>query len=221
MKYGTRNLIELSFSGAFSIQVLVHLTASDVAWFNSDFKKHNSQLLSLISKEILPLACKEEVEAYYERSGRKMLSDTASKEGKTKRRAKETVTSKDKTTSKSSSSKYFTTKNIKQTRIEKKSEVRSYVASMDTKWYFDDSIQIACQIKPIRTSHRASLIFKTNKESHIENNKRSLSTFKSFKQIPKIVKIWLYPFNNDPKSPCFSGFPRTEFIPLSSVFKES
>jgi hypothetical protein len=191
-------------------------------WFNNDFDKHNSQLLSIISKEILPSACREEVEAYYERRGRKIGSDTGSKEAKTKRRSKETVTSKDKTVSKSISSKHFTKKNIKETRIEKKSEVRSYVASMDTKWYFNDSIQIACQIKPIRTSHRAALIFNNHKESHVENSKQSLSTFQSFKPIPKIISIWCYPFvANDPKNPSFSGFPRTEFIPLSTVFKES
>lgn len=222
MKYGTRNLLELSFSGVFSIQVLVHLTASDVAWFNSDFEKHNSQLLSLISKDILPSACREEIESYYERRRRKIGSDAGKKEVKIKRRSKATATSNDKTSNKTSSSlKHFTKKKTKETQVEKKSEVRSYVDSMDTKWYFSDSIQIACQIKPIRTSHRASLIFSSHKESNTEKRQRSLSSFKSFKPIPKIISIWCYPFENDPKSPSFSGFPRTELIPLSAVFKES
>lgn len=221
MKYGTRNSLELSFSGVFSIQVLVHLTASDVAWFNSDFKKHHGQLLSLISKDILPSACREEVEAYYERCRRKIGSDAGTKEAKIKRRAKATATSNDKTSNKTSSLKHFTKKKTKETQVEKKSEVRSYVASMDTKWYFSDSIQIACQVKPNRTSHRASLIFNSHKESNTEKTQRSLSSFKSFKPIPKIIIIWCYPFENDPKSPSFSGFPRTEFIPLSAVFKES
>lgn len=228
MKYRTRNLIELSVAGVFTVQVIVHLRASDVAWFNDDFEKNNSELIAIISKEILPLTCREEVEMYYARRAKKYNSQVSPKEVKVMRESKKKALWKGKTSGKLNYINAPIDKKTNGPEVQNVKESRNYVSSLETKWYFGDTIQVACQVKTIRTSHRAALIMnsscsrdKIGSGLDMKNGDASLATFQSLLPIQKLIIIYCYPLDNDPKSPMFSGFPRTEFIPLSSIFKDT
>mmetsp|Transcript_19172 Transcript_19172/g.28711 ORF Transcript_19172/g.28711 Transcript_19172/m.28711 type:complete len:288 (+) Transcript_19172:105-968(+) len=60
--YGTRNLLDLRVGSAHSIQVLFLLRTVDLSWFNDNSKEYIKQLIQILSKSILPVECKEEIE---------------------------------------------------------------------------------------------------------------------------------------------------------------
>lgn len=62
--YGTRTLLELSVGKTHTIEVLIHLRTNDLEWWNCDFTRHKEQLIKLISRRILPLECRDEIESY-------------------------------------------------------------------------------------------------------------------------------------------------------------
>jgi hypothetical protein len=86
LAFGTRTLLELKVGKKYSVQVLLHLRACDVDWFNHTSSGHDvdddddhhsdggnihtnnsthselkSELMYLISKEILPAECKDQI----------------------------------------------------------------------------------------------------------------------------------------------------------------
>mmetsp|Transcript_20330 Transcript_20330/g.24263 ORF Transcript_20330/g.24263 Transcript_20330/m.24263 type:complete len:310 (+) Transcript_20330:59-988(+) len=65
MTYGTRTLLELSVGKTHTIEVLVHLRTDDLDWWNRDLARHAEQLIKLISRRILPVECRDEIEDYH------------------------------------------------------------------------------------------------------------------------------------------------------------
>jgi len=65
MTYGTRTLLELSVGKTHTIEVLVHLRTDDLDWWNRDLIRHAEQLMKLISRRILPVECRDEIEDYH------------------------------------------------------------------------------------------------------------------------------------------------------------
>uniref|UniRef100_A0A7S4JT09 Uncharacterized protein n=1 Tax=Odontella aurita TaxID=265563 RepID=A0A7S4JT09_9STRA len=65
--YGARTLLELrvgrtAHSSNTIVDVLVQLRHADLEWWNSDLADHQSQLLKIIGRRILPAELKEEIE---------------------------------------------------------------------------------------------------------------------------------------------------------------
>ena len=65
MYYETRNLLDLRVGNSHSIKVLFHLRKIDLKWFNENSDGCIKQLVQLVSKKILPVECKEEIEKYH------------------------------------------------------------------------------------------------------------------------------------------------------------
>lgn len=63
--YHTRNIIDIKVGKSHSIQIQLHLRINDVSWFNSNSQTYMNQLCQLLSKDILPLECKVDIEKDY------------------------------------------------------------------------------------------------------------------------------------------------------------
>ena len=62
MFYQTRNLLDVRVGKSHTIQILFNLRQRDVPWFNDNAETYTKQLLKLLSDEILPIECKDEIE---------------------------------------------------------------------------------------------------------------------------------------------------------------
>mmetsp|Transcript_10970 Transcript_10970/g.12543 ORF Transcript_10970/g.12543 Transcript_10970/m.12543 type:complete len:277 (-) Transcript_10970:102-932(-) len=62
--YGTRTFLELSVGKFHSIEVVVYLCRQDLHWWNNDVSSHQSQVFRILSREILPNECREEILTY-------------------------------------------------------------------------------------------------------------------------------------------------------------
>jgi len=65
MIYDTRTLLELSVGKTHTVEVLVNLRMDDLDWWNHDLTRHTEQLIKLISRRILPVECKDEIENHH------------------------------------------------------------------------------------------------------------------------------------------------------------
>jgi hypothetical protein len=110
---------------------------------------------------------------------------------------------------------------LKQATTKKDETKKTYLSTMETKYLFADSIQISYRVSSVQNSNRAVLTFEH--EEKVEDE--ILSILESLRPLPKIILAWCYPFDPlNPKLPIMDttdGFPRTEFLPLSTLFKES
>ncbi len=67
--YQTRNLLDIKVGKKHCIQIRLHLRPQDLSWFNSNSALYKNELLNdIVSKQILPLECKEDIEKYYSRN---------------------------------------------------------------------------------------------------------------------------------------------------------
>lgn len=232
--YGTRTLIELKVGIGSALQVQLHLRTCDVEWFNENAVENVSQLLSLISKRILPDEFKDDIE-------NSPMPSTAAKKtvlAKTNDKKRKSTSKTSDKNGKAPGIKFKFTPPIKKTkktlkkdsdsaRAKKKDETKkTYLSTMDTKFLFGDSIQITYRVKPIQNSHRATLsIVKPECSGSSPSPSPTLCQFECLRPLPKLVIIWLYRFDPlNPKQPSMDstdGFPRPEFVPISSLFKQS
>lgn len=242
MAYRSRNLIELQVGKKYIVQVQFHLRSCDLEWFNKTGEENIAQLLSLISKHILPSEFQEEIQ-HKSRHGVNGKNNTEKKnpppEGNDKKRKASNATGggKDKkmktSRARNPSKKSKESKNSRSAYKKKEEEKKTYLSTLGTKFLFGETLQITYRIKPIQSGHHATLTFikpKQNDEGKLESKARkpksaALSTFKYLQPLQKRVIIWCYPFDAmNPKHPLMDttdGFPRPEFIPISSLFKES
>ena len=229
--YGTRNLVELRVGKNGALQVQLHLRSCDVGWFNENSTGCISQLLSLISKKILPQEFQEELE---NTAAKKVPSSSVrSTNIETKKRKKaskhndrgskeETNANPYKSKPPAKKSKRFkapkkgnpASSNTTREKDDKKS--KSYLSTMETKYLFGDSIQITYRVKTIRTSHRATLSIKSHAADQVDGHDRNrnntdpctkselgkICRFECLRLLPKLVIVWLYPFDPlNPKQP--------------------
>eukprot|EP00557_Chaetoceros_sp_GSL56_P009369 CAMPEP_0176488172 /NCGR_PEP_ID=MMETSP0200_2-20121128/6561_1 /TAXON_ID=947934 /ORGANISM="Chaetoceros sp., Strain GSL56" /LENGTH=166 /DNA_ID=CAMNT_0017885125 /DNA_START=186 /DNA_END=686 /DNA_ORIENTATION=- len=160
------------------------------------------QILSLVSSDIIPQICDE----MFKQQSNKGKSVEKRGDGKTN-------------TETSDSSKAAENINRKR-KVEKTSKSLSYIPSLDTKYLFGDTLQVTYRIIPTQNGQRAILTM--NKQEEGDNQ---LPSFEYLRPLPKNIVMWCYPFDPlNPKQPTMDktdGFPRMEFIPLSSLFKDS
>lgn len=84
----TRTLFEVRVGAYHTIEVLLQIRQSDIAWWNSDLRHHERQLHKLLGRRVLPVECREEIEEFH--SKRKMWEERkaglseAQKDGKKK-----------------------------------------------------------------------------------------------------------------------------------------
>lgn len=193
--YTTRNVVELKVGAHRSTQLQLHLRTCDIKWFNENRDRNMEQILSLVSSEIMPQICNEQFQWQ---------------------------NNKGKTVDKKGPVKTADTENMKKKRkVESPSKTKSltYIPMLETKYLFGESIQITYRITPAQSGQRAVLTMKS------EEGDSQLPSFEYLRPLSKNIIMWCYPFDPlSPKRPAMDktdGFPRTEFIPLSSLFKES
>lgn len=240
MAYGTRNLLELK-TKSHTLQVQLHLRTCDVAWFNQNIKDNIAKLMSLISKRILPVEFKEEIENFHfkgtngaggngggnngngnPKQNKPKANDkkrkAATKDIDMKKNGKITF-QKAKIPSQKAKDSSITTK--------KDENKKTYLSTLDTKYVFGEDIQLTYRVKPVQNGHRATLLYAPSNESSRKKtpDSKTLSTFEYLQPLPKMIVIWCYPFDPlNPQEPAMDhadGFPRPEFIPVSALFKES
>jgi hypothetical protein len=219
--YGTRNLIQLKVGQRHTIELQLHLRTCDIKWFNVDAKSNISQIFSLVSKSVMPEVLNNDEEIPYNKGGSSkgkkptVKSNQNSKGIEKKRKA----TSKD--TEAKAGGKNSKSQKLKQATTKKDETKKTYLSTMETKYLFADSIQISYRVSSVQNSNRAVLTFEH--EEKVEDE--ILSILESLRPLPKIILAWCYPFDPlNPKLPIMDttdGFPRTEFLPLSTLFKES
>ena len=243
-KYGTRNLIELTVGKKYSLRVQLHLPTSEVDWFNEDANENMSQLLSLVSKNVLPVDFAEDIDDPHGAknqinvnavAGKKKAPSKNSKSSKksgTKRKADNNINSLGKKGSifkQPKKSKDAPKEGIASTSVQlrgkkKEQAKKSYLSGMTTRFLFGETIQMTYRVKPIQNSHRATLTFANARDGETDSN-ATLSEFECLRPLPKMLIIYAYPFDQlNPNEPIMDtvdgGFPRPEFIPISSLFKE-
>jgi len=229
--YGTRNLIQLKVGKRHTIELQLHLRTCDIEWFNVDAKSKISQIFSLVSKSVMPEVLNNDEETPYNKGGSSkgkkptIKSNQNSKGIEKKRKA----TSKD--TEAKAGGKNSKSQKVKQTsagqpsssRAKKDEPKKTYLSTMETKYLFADSIQISYRVSSVQNSNRAVLTFEHSNEEKVQD--KILSTLESLRPLPKIILAWCYPFDPlNPKLPIMDttdGFPRPEFLPLSTLFKEN
>ena len=59
----TRTLFELRVGSTHTIEVLLQIRLADISWWNSDLHNHERQLYKLIGRRVLPVECREEMDA--------------------------------------------------------------------------------------------------------------------------------------------------------------
>ncbi|KAL7524419.1 hypothetical protein ACHAXR_000566, partial [Thalassiosira sp. AJA248-18] len=59
----TRTIFELRVGSTHTIEVLLQIRRSDIAWWNANLEIHERQLYKLIGRRVLPAECREEIEA--------------------------------------------------------------------------------------------------------------------------------------------------------------
>lgn len=208
--YNTRNALELRVGKRTTVQLLLHLRQCDVVWFNSDTQNHISQILSLISKNIIPGLLSET------KDGTKGSKDNASS-GTSKMSSKACNDQDKKRKSTRDNPKAKKGKTKQSSKDVKKNESKAtYLSTMKTKYLFGQTLTVSYQVKQIQISHRAILTLSEDEHD---------SEYMFLKSIPHRIIVWCYPFDAlNPKEPVMNsetdGFPRQEFLPLSSLFKE-
>lgn len=247
-EYSARTLLELTVGdGNASIECLINLRKCDLHWWNSNIEYNEQQLYKLISLEVLPVECSYEIDRFDEgkrpkikRDGNKgkiiigeknTLSNATNKKKKNNDRGKNAGKGKN---------------NIDTAPVNKGKD-RQQKSNSEIRYLFGESIQITYKIEEISTSKCATLVFNVEGDNHDDdtstvselNENRSRKrkqnskcerdqfmesniTFTQLRKIPKRLVIWCFPF--DPKKPmepypCDGGFPRPEFIPITSLFK--
>jgi len=230
--YGTRNLIQLKVGKRHTIELQLHLRTCDIEWFNVDAKSKISQIFALVSKSVMPevLNNNDEEKTPYNKGGsskgKKMptMKPNQNSKGIEKKRKATSKDAEAKTGSKKSKSQKVkqATSAGSSSRAKKDETKKTYLSTMETKYLFADSIQISYQVKSTQNSHRAVLTFEHSNEEKVED--KILPTLEYLRPLPKIILAWCYPFDSlNPKLPLMDttdGFPRPEFLPLSTLFKE-
>ena len=84
----TRTLLELRVGSIHTIEILLQIRLSDIAWWNSDLYNCERQLYKLIGRRVLPTECHEEIEAdrarFRERTQDTVANGSANNETKNK-----------------------------------------------------------------------------------------------------------------------------------------
>jgi hypothetical protein len=221
MVYGTRNLIELKVGKRHTVQLQLHLKTCDIEWFNDQTKNKLNQLLSLLSKDVMPdIFNNEEIQ---NNNGSRKSSGNFNQEtkGTKEKKRKATLKGTEPKVGGKKSKLQKTNKGTAAGQPMKTETKKTYLSTMETKYLFADNLQISYQVKSVQNSHRAILTYGQSSE---EVKGKALSTFESLKPLPEMILVWCYPFDPlNPKLPIMNttdGFSRPEFLPLSSLFKE-
>ena len=82
----TRILFELRVGSFHTIEVLLQIRPSDIAWWNSDLHNNERQLYKLLGRRVLPKECATEIEAY--RTKRKERDNAANNNNTDKKKKK-------------------------------------------------------------------------------------------------------------------------------------
>ena len=229
--YNNRNTLELKVGKKATIQLQLHLRACDIQWFNDDSKEYIAEILSLVSSNVIPTLFEEKQEDETKADIGSTKSKVPTKNGKAS--SKSTNDNKRKASAKDTKAK------TKKTKVSNKSSKKddskpTYLSTMKTKYLFGDNLQISYQVQSIQCYHRAILTFDSNltedenkKDITSKPTEKDLSTFQQLRPLPYKIVVWCYPFDQlNPKQPVMDitetdGFPRVEFLPLSSLFKEN
>jgi hypothetical protein len=214
-EYTTRNVVELKVGAHRSTQLELHLRTCDIKWFNENRDRNMEQILSLVSRDIIPQIC----DGHYKQQNDRR--NTVEERVGSKVNAQKVDCSKSTNVNRKSSVKTTDEeKMIKKRKVESSSKTKTltYIPALDTKYLFGDTIQLTYRIMPNQSGQRAILSMKREEDNQ-------LASFEYLKPLPKNIVMWCYPFDPlNPKHPTMDntdGFPRMEFIPLSSLFKES
>ena len=199
MPYQTRNLLDVRVGKSHSIQILFHLRQKDVPWFNDSAGAHIKQLLQLLSNDILPTECKDEIEGkkkndgLEKQKGKKNMKKTL-KGVKRKHDMNDTNTSSSSSSNKGNS-KHSKNKNSKEKSMQTKgkgtnskkknskdqsstttatsspssSHLSSNIFNSKNTFLFASDIQIVYKCETVQTSNSALLNYTTTHTNHVSN----------------------------------------------------
>jgi len=235
-KYTTRTLLELTIGdGNLIVETLIRIRQKHLQWWNDLVKENERELFKLVTLEILPMECQNDIDRLnngkrWSKKGERSENSIVIGE---KNLASMTATSRRKGKKKQ--------KRVAESNPKKIGNNRNKKSITGITYVFGETIQVVYKMEEISTSTSATLVFdmKTKVENETKNhsisseaNKKDLKrmrqddipVFKQVIKIPKRIVMWCSPF--DPKHPFEShplsegGFPRPEYIPISSLFKE-
>ena len=187
----TRTFLELRVGRTHMVDVLLHVRRADVTWFHSSVD-NKKELLKLLSQQIIPKECEEEIDRYHEVRNRLHRPPTIigekNQKGKGKGGRKRKATEPD------------------QPKLER--------PKRDVHHVFGDVLRVTYRVEELNANESATLIFAKRNDS--SNN------FRQLPKISKRIILWCYPIDkNNPTEPApeGGGFPRPEMLPISSLFR--
>lgn len=185
MTFETRTWLELCVGNTHILQVLVHIRKEDLLWWNENQVEFQRELLGILSRQVIPVECKEEMEQYskYEQKSAKYSMNKSSRKKKeqgkpqmlhdhTQQKLQFTT---DSNTSKRSSKKSSRKSSSHDKVGEKGSSLKSNPSSKARKnkkesfpaiaTKYSKHIRLMYRVEQIEGSHSATLLF-TNKNKN-------------------------------------------------------
>lgn len=237
---GTRTYLEVRVGRHQSVEVLLHLRRSDVAWFqqNADFLR--TELLDLLQSSVLPRLFADEMEQNNAALTKTKLPPKLGPGG-----IPMTVGEKNKTTTTTASTANSSSNNkrkrglskkkqaeLKRQREEEERERRKN--EKDIYYATGGTIRVAYRTEAV-SSAGATLLFQeaeeqndddknTDGEEATSKKKKQKKAkqqddvrFRALKKLSKRLIIWCYPANAE--LPASEGFWRPEIIPMATLFR--
>lgn len=170
----TRTIFELRVGSTHTIEVLLQIRLSDIAWWNSNLRDHERQLHKLIGRRVLPSECRTEIEADLAKmQGAHANNDTKKKRGKVvigeanlkkkanKDNGKGKKRGKAKKETKASKKQKLAEKKAMEANDTESKEKKLKLLREPGKWVMGKSIQICYMMEDIEKSSATTLIFRT------------------------------------------------------------
>lgn len=183
---------------AHTVEVLLHVLRDDLSWFHSS-KEHKKELLKVLSDQIIPKECEEEIDRYQELRNRLHRTPKVTVGEKNHRK-------------KGKGGKKQKAPDADEAKPEKPT-------TREICNVFGDNLRLVYRVEETNSYETATLIFSERNEL----SDRS-SDFRQRSKLSKRFVLWCYPLNkSNPTEPIQDeggGFPRPEMIPIASIFRK-
>lgn len=197
MKEKTRVFLELVVGNTHSVEVLIHLRRNDAEWFHSS-PQHKEELLVLLGHKVLPKQFAKDIETYHEQRKPKDANALIEVVGENNA-PKKAVTKR---------------KRGKKVQLQ---ELPAEKTKRDVTHAFSDHLKITYRLQEIPQYESATLMVQPS------GGTKELQV-RQLVKLPKRLVLWCYPrrMGSDPTEPDpdDAGFPRQEFIPIGSIFRQ-
>lgn len=191
MAKSTRTFLELRVGRTHMVDVLLHVRRADVTWFHSSVD-NKKELLKLLSKQIIPKECEEEIDRYHDVRNRLHRPPTIIGEKNQKSKGK----------------------GGRKRKATEPDQPKPERPKRDVSHVFGDALRVTYRVEELNANESATLIFPKRSDSS--------KTFRQLPKISKRIILWCYPVDkNNPTEPApeGGGFPRPEMLPIASLFR--